>query len=513
MKKIWSIEKLHEVAANYTDRSVFKRDNHKAYDAARSYGVLDEVCAHMTITRPNRMTTEWYKSVLPSNLEVLEPVNNATTKVLHRCLDCSHEWSVQPNTIRTGKGCPACAWEAGKKKLSIAMRQTHEQYVAVAARFEVLEEMTDATVPILHRCRDCQHEWKVRPITVRAGSGCPRRCTTAQDHIDEIDRLFGGKITLLKWDSNSTRRASYRCDKGHEFTIFPKDLIRMRGCRRCNCNGTSRDENAIYEMIAGLGFQVELNTRRIISPKELDIYVPSRQLAIEFNGSYWHATKDRDYHLQKTISCEESGVRLIHVWDHESDNAVMSSIIHASLGSFRDTIHGRKCYVQQIDWQSASVFLNENHIQGAGAATPINLGLIYNNEIVGVMTFGKPRFERDHDFELIRYAIRTHTRVNGGASKLWKRRPVGSIVTYSDRRLFDGSLYARLGFKMVRQSDPSYFHTNQKGEVLSRFKTRRDRLPALLGDKFDPAKSEVENMARAGYLRLWDCGTVTWSHR
>ena len=53
-----------------------------------------------------------------------------------------------------------------------------------------------------------------------------------------------------------------------------------------------------------------LNNRDIISPNELDIYVPSRNIAFEYDGLYWHSNKfvDKDYHLSKKIgraSCRE----------------------------------------------------------------------------------------------------------------------------------------------------------------------------------------------------------------
>lgn len=61
-------------------------------------------------------------------------------------------------------------------------------------------------------------------------------------------------------------------------------------------------------------------TRKIISPQELDIYLPDMRLAIEFNGNYWHqckSNKDKSYHLDKSIACREKGIRLIHIYQFE----------------------------------------------------------------------------------------------------------------------------------------------------------------------------------------------------
>jgi hypothetical protein len=62
------------------------------------------------------------------------------------------------------------------------------------------------------------------------------------------------------------------------------------------------------------------NTRSIISPLELDFYLPDFNIAIEVNGAYWHsidAGKDQTYHLRKTQLCKNIGIHLIHIFDYE----------------------------------------------------------------------------------------------------------------------------------------------------------------------------------------------------
>ncbi len=62
------------------------------------------------------------------------------------------------------------------------------------------------------------------------------------------------------------------------------------------------------------------NRRKIIYPKELDIYIPDLKLAIEFNGNYWHSQEigcPKDYHLQKSLLCRDKGIRLIHIYEFE----------------------------------------------------------------------------------------------------------------------------------------------------------------------------------------------------
>jgi hypothetical protein len=68
------------------------------------------------------------------------------------------------------------------------------------------------------------------------------------------------------------------------------------------------------------------NTRKIIYPFELDIYIPELKVAFEFNGLYWHSNKikDKAYHLKKTSMCQGKGIKLFHIleteWNDEKEN-------------------------------------------------------------------------------------------------------------------------------------------------------------------------------------------------
>ena len=85
----------------------------------------------------------------------------------------------------------------------------------------------------------------------------------------------------------------------------------------------SLDENEIYHFIKDeLCITDALQrVRNIIHPYELDIYIPSKKIAIEYNGLIWHSEKFKgkvfNYHLNKTENCEKIGIRLIHIFEDE----------------------------------------------------------------------------------------------------------------------------------------------------------------------------------------------------
>ena len=149
------------------------------------------------------------------------------------------------------------------------------------------------------------------------------------------------------------------------------------------------------------------------------------------------AGKDKNYHLNKTIECEKVGYRLIHIFEHEWVNKqkIIKAKLKSLFGVEQTRIYARKCIIKEISTDIKNEFLNTYHIQGEDKSK-VKLGLFYEEKLVAVMTFGKPRFNKNYEYELIRYATSKH--VIGGAGKLLKyferNYKPKSIITYSDRR-------------------------------------------------------------------------------
>ena len=255
------------------------------------------------------------------------------------------------------------------------------------------------------------------------------------------------------------------------------------------------------------------NVRDILpSKRELDIYLPDYKLAIEYDGWYWHCDKfcEKDYHQEKTDGCEDHGVQLYTIFDLD-DLDIWKSMILNKLGQSR-RIYARKCEVRLVDYHDIREFLAENHLQGA-VASPINYALYYENELVEVMTFKRPRFTKDYDFELLRLCTKKGITVVGGASKLWtafrREHPTASVISYANRRFSQGKVYRTLGFSLVKTTAPNYVYVRQD-EVVTRYQAQKHRLPQLLGEGYDPNLSEFENMTRAGFERMYDCGNMVF---
>lgn len=314
----------------------------------------------------------------------------------------------------------------------------------------------------------------------------------------------------------------WRCKKcgnmfnDHLYSHFPTCPI----CYKKYYNGVSLIEKEFVKFINEIyKSEVIENDRLIISPYELDVVIPEKKIAFEFNGTFWHSEnspgfkKNENKCLMKTNLCNEKGFKLIHIWERDwiTKNELIKNKIKAILGVCQTKIYARKCTVKEISSKDKNEFLNFNHIQGEDKSN-VKLGLFYENELVAVMTFGKPRFNKNYEYELIRYATSKH--IIGGAGKLLthfeRNYNPKSIITYADRFYSNGNMYEKIGFKLSHVSNPGYFYINSNGVKISRYKAQKHSLKKLLGDKYHDDLSEFENMTLAKFYRVYDCGNLVY---
>lgn len=295
-------------------------------------------------------------------------------------------------------------------------------------------------------------------------------------------------------------------------------------CRVCNPYDYYRSDGEI-ELLTFIKTlydgNVLCNCRTIVQKREIDIYIPDLNLAFEFNGVYWHSQlrgKDKKYHLNKTTSCKEKDIKLIHILDHEwyEKQEIVKSRIENLLSLTNNRIHARKCEINiETDTKKIKDFLDKNHLQGSGCKSSIHISLTFNNRLVSIMTFGKARFSRKYEYELLRFTNSLGTIVVGGASRLLsyfeKKYNPKSLVSYADRRWSIGNLYNQLGFKFEHYSCPNYkyFHGNKTFKLFPRNKFQKHKLSKLL-ETFDSDLTEWENMQANGWNRIWDCGNMVF---
>jgi hypothetical protein len=179
----------------------------------------------------------------------------------------------------------------------------------------------------------------------------------------------------------------------------------------------------------------------------------------------------------------------------------------AKIGESRK-IHARKAVVKYIDTKTSKEFCELYHRQGSAGAK-YHVGLFEGDDLVSVLTVGKPRFDKSAEWEIIRSCTKNGVKVVGGLNKMLAHfeRDVkpNSISTYVDRAWGSGDVYRRAGFELVRKTEPGYFWTNNAGLVLTRYETQKKKLAALFGSNIDLSLSETQILEQN---RFWKCENV-----
>ena len=305
----------------------------------------------------------------------------------------------------------------------------------------------------------------------------------------------------------------WKCLKCGNIFVHKWDYIQQGyQCQKCNKYiNKSKREKSLYNFFKLLNIEIYDNDKNIISPYELDIYIPSKNIAIEFNGLYWHSEKfkNKNYHLNKTELCINKNIQLIHIfedeWIYRQD--IVKSKLKQILGiNTSKRIHARKCEIKEIDSKTKNIFLNKYHLQREDRSK-IKLGAFYEDELVSVMTFSHGSISRkklndDKLWELSRFCSNSNYHIHGIASKLltyfkrnyeWKK-----IYSYADRRWSQGNLYNKIGFELDSITKPNYWYVKGLNRI-HRFNLRK---------RYNEPKDIPEWVLRfkEGYYKIWDCG-------
>lgn len=312
-------------------------------------------------------------------------------------------------------------------------------------------------------------------------------------------------------------------DIANELDVYYSTVIAY--CKKHNFKIKQRSryslvEKQISDFILGLGFDCVTNQRQILDGKEIDIFVPDANLAIEVNGLYWHSfdkknndCENKNRHLDKTLLASSKGVDLIHItdWEWYNKNGIMKSLIRTKL-KLNDRIYARNTVVGPVCSKTARDFLNQNHVQGECYSTHY-IGLYHRDQLAMLLSAGRSRFRSD-DIEIHRIATKQNLSVIGGASKLLKHLlaecKYKTVVAYCDRDKSNGNVYQTLGFVLTRQTGPGYFWTDGT-DIISRYRCQKSKLKKWL-PLFDSSKSESDNMFAAGYRRYWTCGNLVFEY-
>lgn len=284
---------------------------------------------------------------------------------------------------------------------------------------------------------------------------------------------------------------------------------------QCRLHGNDSKPNKIFE---NLLITNNINYEREFSISRYSYDFKVGNILIEINpfathNSTWspfgNAPKDKNYHQDKTKIAIENGYRCINIWDWDDLDKILSLLLP------KEKIYARKCHIKLIDDISVvDSFLNIYHLQETCKGQLICLGLYFENKLVQLMTFGKPRYNKNYEYELLRLCSDSNYIIVGGAEKLFKYFITNyfpkSIISYCDNSKFSGDVYYRLGMSLSKYGTPSaHWYSPELNKHITDNLLRQQGFDRLLGKDFGSFGKNTDNeelMIFHGFVKIFDCG-------
>ena len=462
-------------------------------------------------------------------------VNKSTKGIIH-CKKHDIDFLQTPAKHLAGHACPKCRYEKSAshkrhdtKWFITKAREIHgEKYDYSKVKYIKGNEKVEITCPVhgLFRMMPFNHIHSTHP------QGCPKcgrensekkRTYTKEEFVERAREVHGDKYGYSKTEyTNNRTKVCITCPEHGDFWQEPSNHLLGQNCPRCS-KTMSQGEKEVYDFCCQIlgNDNVKQRYRGIFhDDREIDIYIPAKKIAIEYDGLIWHSekfNKDKLYHLKKTLDCEKQGIRLIHIFEDEwlDKQEITKSRLKNILSLTEDKIYARKCTIREIDSHTSAQFMEANHLQGKCKGKH-HIGLFNGDVLVSVMIFGHLRQMRknierfEESYELLRFANKINLNVVGGASKILKyfinKHKPYEITSYADRRWSDGKLYETLGFTHTHNSRPNYFYIIGRSRG-NRFNFRKKN---LVKKGFDADKSEHQIMIERGLYRIYDCGCMCY---
>ncbi len=509
------IDRLRVFTLNFTPNYCIECNkqiiNSRVYCSSSCAQNSKKVQQQRDITQHNKnyiLYTTKYK-INPENIIEFNYIYNNKQKFKIKCSDCSAIFWTSGTSLNEKKYPNLC-----RKCISFKGGNNQKNYYSKEYSCKVCNDIFTTTEFKYKNSPFCSEECKNN-----------ERLKNIKKRVDENLKQVSNDIGLevISTDKELIKYKTvkdfitFKCSCGNSFnnSIFNIQSRLKNDKRECICKnmvGVSSGEIEVREFINELGFKTINN--KYINNVSIDILCDN--IAIEYNGLYWHSDdfKNKNFHKNKTSRCSEVGVNLLHIFSSEwkSKKEIWESVIKNKLGLSKK-IYARKCIIKEVTPRDAKLFCNMNHLQGYSNSS-IRIGLYYEGGLISLMTFRQNKLNKNIGYELVRFCSKLDTIIVGGASKMIKYfekkyNPI-SLVSYANKRWSNGNLYSILGFNYLGDSSPVEWYFKEGTDKLeNRLKFQKYRLKNLL-DVYNNELTADENLKLNNYKKIYDCGNIIY---
>ena len=308
----------------------------RAKEKVNSENSFENWCMHNE-ERGKQLLHEWdydkNREVLPSTVTY-----GSTQKVFWKC-EKGHSWRSTINGRTMGRDCPVCS----NRIIVPGENDLNSRFPEISAEWNYNKNKNILPTKISYGSEKkvwwiCSkgHEWQSTPNSRTSNNtGCP---VCAHYQIDPKETSLAATYPELikEWDSKKNKYAPdqvfptskmyawWKCSIcGFSWKTMVGTRTKGTGCPNCTKrNRTSFPEQAIYYYVKKQHSDAELHYKRIFdNGMELDIYIPSKRIGIEYDGEAWHSSSASKKRAQiKYQLCRQNKIKLIRIKEKEAQD-------------------------------------------------------------------------------------------------------------------------------------------------------------------------------------------------
>lgn len=348
-------------------------------------------------------------------------------------------------------------------------------------------------------------------------------------NLEKYDTIYPSQNPEIKQKVRETNKERF----GYSYT-FESEEMKEKSRRTClekygvpyNCmRPEAKGHNAISKINlywAGVireRLGVEIEFEKALENRSFDLWVKDTNLLLEIDPTITHNSfmsvydansngLDPMYHRNKSAIASKYGYRCIHVFDWDDQDKILELI-----DPRKTIVYARQGNIKVLDLKTCNEFLNKYHLQSSVRGQVVCYGLYLNEDLIQVMTFGKPRYNSKFEWELLRLCSKSSVQVVGGANRLFQyfigdRHP-SSIVSYCDVSKFSGAVYKGLGMTLKEVTSPAKIWSKDNLRVTDNLLRQRG-YDQLFGANYGKGTSNEQLMIDHGWLPVYDCGQAVY---
>ena len=267
-----------------------------------------------------------------------------------KCSICGHEWEakIRDRVDSKYKLCPKCtAVKRGEEKHKRALLDhggITDPFLLSEWDYEKNDRGPEEYTPksnedVYWVCSKCGYHFraKINNRALRKSCACCSGkivvpgindfATTHPKLAEEWHPTKNGDLKPSDVTYGMATRVWWVCPEGHE---YPATLLHRSSGTNCPiCNSgrqTSFAEQAVYFYVKKVFPDAISRYTEIFSKgMELDIYIPSIKLGIEYDGMAWHKTDMLPRERKKYRICQENGIRLLRLMEKPPENGILTT--------------------------------------------------------------------------------------------------------------------------------------------------------------------------------------------